>query len=87
MNKKNRKTLENIFSNPTKADILWSDIETLFEGLGAKLEERQGSRIGVKLNGQRAIFHRPHPNPTTDKGAVKAVRDFLKNAGVNYDEI
>jgi hypothetical protein len=25
------------------------------------------------------IFHRPHPSPDTDKGAVAAVRTFLTN--------
>lgn len=34
------------------------------------------------LNGVLATFHRPHPEPTTDKGAVKSVRRFLENAGV-----
>jgi hypothetical protein len=29
-----------------------------------------------------ATFHRPHPSPNTDKGAVKSVRGFLKTIGV-----
>ena len=36
----------------------------------------------VELNGERAVFHRPHPEKTTDKGAVKSVRRFLENAEV-----
>jgi len=39
------------------------------------------------LNGVIAVFHRPHPQKETDKGALKSVRRFLKNAGVKYDEI
>ena len=30
----------------------------------------------------QAVFHRPHPEKVTDKGAVKAMRQFLNNAGV-----
>jgi hypothetical protein len=29
-----------------------------------------------------AVFHRPHPQPETKKGAVEAVRQFLMSAGV-----
>ena len=28
-----------------------------------------------------AVFHRPHPQKKTDKGALKSVRRFLKEAG------
>ncbi len=38
--------------------------------------------FGQILNGVLATFHRPHPQPVTDKGAVKSVRRFLANAGV-----
>ncbi len=50
---------------------------------GAEISEGAGSRIRVKLNGERAVFHRPHPEKVTDKGAVKAGRQFLTNAGVS----
>lgn len=51
-------------------------------GLGATISEGNGSRVRVKLNQERAVFHRPHPDRNTDKGAVKSVRKFLMNAGV-----
>ena len=82
MNKKNRKTLEQIFKHPTPSNIQWKEIESLFIVLGAKLSEGSGSRIRVKLNEERAVFHRPHPNPDTDRGAVRSVKRFLLNAGV-----
>ena len=86
MNKKNYTTLNDIFHNPVKAGIKWTDIEALFISLGATITEGNGSRVRVLLNGERAVFHRPHPDNTTDKGAVKAVRRFLENSGVNiYD--
>ncbi len=82
MNKKNKKTYADIYRNPVKSDIPWDDIEALFAALGAEISEGSGSRVRVKLNGERAVFHRPHPENTTDKGAVKSVRRFLENARV-----
>jgi hypothetical protein len=82
MNSKHRKTLEAIFDRPTKANIRWAEIEALVIGSGGTVHEREGSRIAMALNGVRANFHRPHPKPTTKKGAVDAVRLFLTNAGV-----
>lgn len=85
MNNKQRKTLQAIFKNPILASIAWRDIENLFEGLGASIEEAEGSRIAIELNGLVAVFHRPHPRKETDKGAVESVRRFLIEAGVHYD--
>jgi hypothetical protein len=28
------------------------------------------------------VFHRPHPSPATDKGAVASIRKWLKENGV-----
>jgi hypothetical protein len=82
MNNKHRKTLSVIFANPVNASIPWDDIESLFVACGGTIKEGNGSRVRVKINGVLATFHRPHPQPTTDKGALKSVREFLGNAGV-----
>lgn len=85
MNVQHRKTLVRIFEKPERSDIAWRDIESLFLALGAEISEGNGSRVRVALNGVRAVFHRPHPERVTDKGAVKSVRRFLNEAGV-YDD-
>ena len=87
MNTKHKKTMESVFKNPMQANIPWIDIENLLAALGAELSEGSGSRVRVKLNGVRAVFHRPHPEKTTDKGALNSVRRFLENAGVHYDGV
>ena len=87
MDKKQLKTLEAIFEKPIRSNIPWKDIETLFLALGAGVTEGRGSRVRVELNGVRAVFHRPHPEKETDKGAVKSVQRFLIEAGVIYDGI
>jgi len=80
--RKHVKTLESIFAHPVPANIQWSDIVALFRELGAEITEREGSRIGVRLFGDRRVFHRPHPSPDTDKGAVTAIRKWLEENGV-----
>ena len=83
---KHRKTLRAIFENPVRANIKWADIEKLLSALGAELSQGSGSRVRVYLNGVRAVFHRPHPEPDTDKGAVKSMRRFLSEAGIKAEE-
>lgn len=82
MKKKHIKTLALIFKQPVSANIDWKDIESLLIGLGAEISEREGSRIGIRLFADRRVFHRPHPSPKTDKGAVASVREWLKRNGV-----
>jgi len=68
--KKHRTTHSKIFEEPTRCDVRWADIESLLKALGAELSEGRGSRIRVALSGARAVFHRPHPRPVTDRGAL-----------------
>ncbi|HHW4669562.1 MAG TPA: type II toxin-antitoxin system HicA family toxin [Xylella fastidiosa subsp. multiplex] len=82
MKRKHAKTLSAIYTRPVSANIQWRDIEALFVELGAKVEEREDSRMLVRLFGERRIFHRPHPSPNTDKGAVESIRAWLKSNGV-----
>ena len=82
MKRKHQRTLELIFQRPVSGSIKWMEIEALFIELGASVQEREGSRIAVVLFGQVKVFHRPHPNPDTDKGAVVSVRKWLDENGV-----
>ena len=82
MKKKHQKTLEAIYARPVSANIQWRDIEALLADLGAEISEREGSRVAVILFGEVRVFHRPHPNPSTDKGAVASVRKWLEQHGI-----
>ena len=82
MKRRHGRTLASLFRRPTSGNIPWRDIEALLIELGAEISEREGSRVGVRLFGDRRVFHRPHPRPETDKGAVASVRDWLKRNGV-----
>jgi len=82
MKRKHRKTLELIFSRPVSGGIKWDDIEAMFVALGAEVSEREGSRVAVVLFNEVRVFHRPHPTPDTDKGAVSSIRKWLESHGV-----
>lgn len=82
MQRKHQRTLALIFARPVSGNVQWRDIETLFVELGADISERQGSRVAVVLFGEVRVFHRPHPSPSTDKGAVASIRKWLQQHGV-----
>jgi hypothetical protein len=82
LSKKHQKTLNSIFENPIRSDVLWKDIENLLIALNAEISEGRGSRVRIYLNNIRAVFHRPHTRNETDKGALKSMRRFLIEAGV-----
>jgi len=82
MKKKHRATLKLIFVRPVNGSIKWAEIEALFVALGAEVKEREGSRVSVFLFDEIRVFHRPHPSPDVDKGAVASIRKWLEQNGV-----
>jgi hypothetical protein len=82
MKRKHQKTLDAIYARPVSANIQWRDIEALFVELGAEISEREGSRLAVVLFDEVRVFHRPHPSPDTDKGAVASIRKWFEQHGV-----
>ena len=86
LSNKHRRTLRAVFDDPVRADVAWADVEKLLRALGADVSEGRGSRVRIHLHGVRAVFHRPHPEPETDKGALKSLRRFLTEAGVEPED-
>ena len=82
MKAKHRATLERIHARPASGNVKWRDIEDLFKALGGTIEEAEGSRVTVRLFGVVRVFHRSHPSPDTDKGAVASIRKWLEDNGV-----
>lgn len=83
MKQKHLKTLAALYAHPLSANIKWRDVEALFQELGAEVSEREGSRIAVFLFDEVRVFHRPHPSPNTDKGAVASIRKWLEQHEIN----
>ena len=81
MRRKHEETLAAIFHDPVGGSIKWRDIEALLIALGAEMSKGSGSRVRFVLRDRSLISHRPRPSPDTDKGAVKAVRRYLKEVG------
>ncbi|MBC7702452.1 MAG: type II toxin-antitoxin system HicA family toxin [Rhodoferax sp.] len=82
MKRKHQRTLKLILARPTSGNVQWRDIEALFVELGAEVSEREGSRVAVVLFEEVRVFHRPHPSPNTDKGALASIRKWLEQHGV-----
>ena len=78
---RHRRIIRAVFEK--QRNILSSDIESMLIHPGAEVSEGSGSRVRVALQGVRAVFHRPHPQNETDRGAVAAVRRFLIEAGID----
>ncbi len=83
MNKKHRKTLEAIFSQPTPGGLEWRTIEALFVALGAKVIEGDGSRVSFIINDEKGDFHRPHPGKEAKRYQVRDAKAFLSRIGVS----
>jgi hypothetical protein len=82
MRRKHHSTLEKIYARPVRGSVRWNDVEHLLRDLGGKISEREGSRVGVVLFGEVRVFHRPHPSPEMDKGAIETIRKWLESHGV-----
>lgn len=81
MNHKHRKVLHALFAHPVSANIDMKAVESVFGELGAEVDNRHGSRIGVVLNGNTAVFH--HAQHSLPKGEVQQIRKFLENCGID----
>src|SRR5713101_5637371 len=66
-----------IFAEPIRANVNWKDAEAMLAAFGAEISEGKGSRVRIALNNVPAVFHRPHPQKETDKGALRSLRRFL----------
>ena len=82
MNKKQRKTYDDIFAIPIKRNIVWNDVVSLIETLGGTVVEGNGSRVRFDLNDISLNIHSPHPQKELKRYQVKAIRVFLINAGI-----
>ena len=82
MKSKHKKTLRSIFTQPTKANLRFADIESLLVSLGGTISEGAGSRMSVTISGKSVFFHRPHPGKEAKKYQVENAREFLQRIGI-----
>lgn len=81
MNRKQHKTLEKIFEQPTRADVKWKEAKSLLIAIGATVTEGSGSRIAVDINERTFTMHKPHGKELM-RYQVRDIRDFFTDIGV-----
>jgi HicA toxin of bacterial toxin-antitoxin, len=79
---RHRRTLEAIFSTPTRGGIVFSDIEALIVSLGGEVREGAGSRVVFEMKGSRKYLHRPHPGKEAKKYQVEELREWFSELEV-----
>ncbi len=77
MNSKHRKTLRAVFTKPTLATVVFSDVEKLLLAVGCTLTEGDGSRVRFDKGDMALLCHRPHPGKEAKRYQVEQVREFL----------
>ena len=82
MRRRHQRTLAAIFRHPAASDIRWGDAMALLVALGAELNEREGSKVAIRLHNDVHTMDRPHPGNEIDKGAVASLRRFLSDQGI-----
>jgi hypothetical protein len=84
MNHRHRKLLHAVFSHPINANLDMTEVEHLLKELGAEIEHKSGSRVGVTLKGHTVAFAvADHSIP---KEEVVQIRKFLETCGVKAED-
>ena len=81
MNHHQRKVLHAIFAHPVNANLDMKDVMNVLTGLGAEIDTRTKSRIGVKLNGNETLLHLTQHSLM--KAEVMQIRKFLESCGIS----
>jgi hypothetical protein len=82
MNSRHRNTLEEVFTEPTKSNIAWADIEALLIAVNCIVKEGAGSRVRFTHGQNTFAVHRPHPRKEAKKYVIREVCEFLQKIGV-----
>ncbi|CAN5264827.1 type II toxin-antitoxin system HicA family toxin [soil metagenome] len=82
MGSRHWRTIDSIFEDPVRANIIWREVEQMLEHFGATISERSGSAIAIELNERTAFFHRPHPQKEAKRYQIRALREFLILTGM-----
>ena len=80
MNHHHRKILHSIFAHPINSNIDLKDVTHVLTELGAEIDNKTGSRIGVSLKGHNVAFH--HSSHSLPKAEVIQIKKFLEACGV-----
>ena len=80
MNHHQRKVLHAIFAHPVNANLDLQDVTHVLTALGAEIDSKTKSRLGVTLNGRTTFLHLT--NHSLLKAEVIQVRKFMESCGI-----
>jgi hypothetical protein len=83
VNHRQRKVLHAIFAHPVNANLEMKDIVNVLNGLGAEIDAKSKSRLGVTLNGRTTVLHLA--SHSLSKAEVMQVRKFLESSGITAE--
>ena len=81
MNHRHRKVLHALFAHPVSANIAPRAVESVIQELGGEIDQRQGGRVGLHLNGQ--FVEMAHDSHTLQPDNVRKIRKFLEGADID----
>ena len=83
LKKKHQKILDQVRRHPKPSNLKWKDFEALIIALGFELDQSAGGSLKIFQKGELEWFyHRPHPRPDVDKGAIADLDKYLKEHGL-----
>ena len=77
MKKKHNNILQAIFTQPTRKNISWTNVEKLIKALGGDIVNKAGSVVTFRLNGNIITFHNPHPQKEIKIYMIQKLRKYL----------
>jgi hypothetical protein len=83
VNHHQRKVLHAIFAHPLNANLETKDVVNVLSGLGAEIDAKSKSRLGVTLNGRTMVLHLA--SHSLLKAEVMQIRKFLESCGITAD--
>jgi len=83
VNHHQRKVLHAIFAHPVSANLEMKDIMNVLNGLGAEIDAKSKSRLGVALNGRTTVLHLA--SHSLMKAEVMQIRKFLESCGITAE--
>ena len=83
VNHHQRKVLHAIFAHPINANLEMKDVVNVLNGLGAEIDAKSKSRLGVTLNGRVTVLHLA--SHSLLKAEVMQIRKFLESCGITAE--
>lgn len=92
MGNKHKKTLLKIFEIPTRNDISYREVKSLFKYLGADIRNGDGSTRQISIKTKKVKkpfvcrFHEPHGTDSFGEYQIELFQEFLMKIDITPDD-